>query len=155
MEKALIIYGSSMRNTKTLAQILGQELSERYLVTLKEVSAIKHQDIVENDMVILGSSTWNNGELADDYKDFYDQIGPVDLKGKKAAIFGTGCTWWDEFCGDMVEQMAESWNATIIYPWFQWYGDLSEQVIKEMREWAKIFNPYNFAQSKGKGNSTE
>ncbi len=151
LEKALIIYGSSTRNTERLAEILRQELSERYLVTVKDVADIKNQDIADNDMVILGSSTWNNGELADDYKTFYDQMGSVDLKGKKAAIFGTGCTWWDEFCGDMVEQIVQSWNATIIAPWFQWYGDLSEQVIKEMREWAKIFNPYNFGQSKTKG----
>lgn len=150
MEKALIIYGSSTRNTEALAQILAEELSERYQVTVKDVSNITHQDMTDNEMVILGSSTWNNGELEDDYKEFYDQIGPVDLKGKKAAIFGTGCTWWDEFCGEMVEQIVQSWNATIVAPWFQWYGDLSEQVVKEMKEWAKIFNPYNYNAIRGK-----
>jgi flavodoxin I len=46
--------------------------------------------MTEYDVLILGSSTWGEGELQDDWYDVIDRLSGLDLKGKKVALFGTG-----------------------------------------------------------------
>ena len=38
---------------------------------------------------MLGSYTWGDGELPDDFLDFYDEMEDIDLAGKKAVVFGS------------------------------------------------------------------
>jgi len=142
LEKAIIIYGSSTGNTEKLAQILAKDLEQRFTVTLKDVVDAQPKDMVANDLIVLGSSTWSDGELQEDFQDFYDEMTSVDLKGKKAAVFGTGDSSWDEFCGavDILEQKVKEVNGQIIIPGFKWDGDLSEQAAAEIIEWGKNLN---------------
>lgn len=139
MEKAIVIYGSSTGNTEKLAQILAKDLEQRFSVTLKDVVDAKPKDMEDKDLIILGSSTWNDGELQEDFQDFYDEMDSVDLKGKKAAVFGAGDSSWDEFCRavDIIEQKVKEINGQIIIPGFKWDGELSEQASADIIEWGK------------------
>lgn len=142
MAKAIIIYGSSTGNTEKLAQVLAEELRHNYSVTLKDVVDADPQDMIDKDLIVLGSSTWNEGELQEDFQDFYDEMDSVDLKGKKAAVFGTGDSSWDEFCRavDIIEEKVQELNAQLAAPGFKWDGDLSEQAASDIREWSKNFH---------------
>lgn len=64
-------------------------------------------------------------------------MNSADLKGKKAAVFGTGDSSWDEFCGavDIIEQKVKEVNGQIIASGFKWDGDLSEQAAADIIEW--------------------
>ncbi|MDE6157748.1 MAG: flavodoxin domain-containing protein, partial [Muribaculaceae bacterium] len=51
------------------------------------------------DVLLLGSSTWGNGELEDSWYSFVDGAQSLDLSGKKMALFGCGDeTMSDTFC---------------------------------------------------------
>ena len=139
MEKAVIIYGSSTGNTEKLAQILAEELEQRFSVTLLDAVDAVPEDMADNDMIIFGSSTWYDGELQDDFQEFYDGMETVDLSGKKVAVFGTGDSMWDEFCQavDTIEERALEMKAQIVVPGFKWDGDLCEEAIDSIIDWSR------------------
>jgi flavodoxin I len=39
--------------------------------------------------ILLGAYTWGDGDLPDEFLDFYDNMDDLDLYGKKAAVFGS------------------------------------------------------------------
>ncbi|MEN6350728.1 MAG: flavodoxin [Syntrophomonas sp.] len=139
MATAIVIYGSSTGNTEKLAQVLAEELQQNFSVILKDVVDADPKDMADKDLIVLGASTWNDGELQEDFLDFYDEMDSVDLKGKKAAIFGTGDSSWDEFCKavDILEEKVKGMHADLIAPGFKWDGELSEQAAADIREWGK------------------
>ncbi|HRY13794.1 MAG TPA: flavodoxin [Syntrophomonadaceae bacterium] len=138
MEKALIIYGSSTGNTEKIAQVLAQELKTRFDVTLLDVTDAEPRDMTTNDVLLLGSSTWYDGQLQEDFQEFYDSMDEVDLKGKRVAVFGTGDSSWDEFCAavDILEEKVLELNAEIMAPGFKWDGEVTEEALPDIRTWA-------------------
>ncbi|MGI6551088.1 MAG: flavodoxin [Syntrophomonadales bacterium] len=138
MEKAIIVYGSNTGNTETLAAALSEELKSRFDVTTRNVIDISPQDIINYDLIVLGSSTWNEGELQDDFLDFYDEMDQLDLTGKKVAVFGPGDSNWDEYCRavDILEDKSRQLNANLVTPGFKWDGDIDEEAITEVKKWA-------------------
>ena len=138
MEKALIIYGSSTGNTEKIAQVLAQELKTRFDVTLLDVTDAEPRDMTTNDVLLLGSSTWYDGQLQEDFQEFYDSMDELDLKGKRVAVFGTGDSSWDEFCAavDILEEKVLELNAEIMAPGFKWDGEVTEEALPDIRTWA-------------------
>ena len=55
--------------------------------------------------LILGTSTWGDGELQDDWPGFLDKLGKEDLSGRRVALFGCGDAgiYSDTFCDAMAE----------------------------------------------------
>jgi len=138
LEKALIIYGSSTGNTEKIAQVLAQELKTRFDVTLLDVTDAEPRDMTTNDVLLLGSSTWYDGQLQEDFQEFYDSMDEVDLKGKRVAVFGTGDSSWDEFCAavDILEEKVLELHAEIMAPGFKWDGEVTEEALPDIRTWA-------------------
>ena len=110
MEKALIIYGSSTGNTEKIAQVLAQELKTRFDVTLLDVTDAEPRDMTTNDVLLLGSSTWYDGQLQEDFQEFYDSMDEVDLKGKRVAVFGTGTVPGTNFVPLSIFWKKRSWS---------------------------------------------
>lgn len=139
MANAIIIYGSSTGNTEKLAQVLAEELKQDYSVFLADAADANPQDMLDKDLIVLGSSTWSDGELQEDFQDFYDGMDDINLQGKKAAVFGTGDSNWDQFCRavDIIEEKVKELNAELVAPGFKWDGDLSEQAVADIKEWSK------------------
>lgn len=138
MEKALIIYGSSTGNTEKIAQVLARELEPRFNVTLLDVVDAEPKEMMANEVVLLGSSTWNDGQLQEDFQEFYDSMEEVDLKGKRVAVFGTGESDWDEFCAavEILEEKARDLHADIMAPGFKWDGEVTEEALPDIKTWA-------------------
>ena len=138
MEKAIVVYGSSTGNTEILASALTEELKSRFDVTARNVLDVTPQDIVDYDLIVLGSSTWDEGELQDDFRDFYYDMDQLDLSGKKVAVFGPGDSSWDEFCRavDLLEEKSQELKANLVVPGFKWDGDIDEEAIAEIKKWA-------------------
>ena len=61
------------------------------------------------DVLVLGTSTWGDGDLEDDWFDFLAGLESLDLAGKKIALFGCGDeTMDDTFCsgvGELYERL--------------------------------------------------
>ena len=82
-----IFYGSTNGNTQEAAEKIAEKLGAKTY----DVGKLKSGDEVENyDCLILGTSTWYNGELQDDWDSYLNYLKKVDLSGKKVAFFGLG-----------------------------------------------------------------
>ena len=63
-----IIFGSSMGNTEDAAKLISEKLGIEN--ELKNVADIAPADLNKYTALIIGSSTWNDGELQDDWAGF-------------------------------------------------------------------------------------
>lgn len=94
-----VFYGSTTGNTEELAaQIagkLGIESSDVY-----DVGRVPADKVNSYDCLLLGSSTWGDGELQDDWFDFISGLKKENLSGKKIGLFGCGdsSSYPDTFC---------------------------------------------------------
>ncbi|AAM06078.1 flavodoxin [Methanosarcina acetivorans] len=138
MEKTIIVYGSSTGNTEILAEEIKGTL-EKYdgKVKLMEVTDLHPTDLANYDTILLGCSTWGDGELQDDFIPFEEEMEGVDLKGKKAACFGPGDSTFPLFCNavDLLEEKLKSCGAQIIVEGLKIDGDVDYQLDKA-EEWA-------------------
>jgi flavodoxin I len=89
MSKIGIFYGSTEGNTERVAgkiqALLGTEVTD--LINVASASA---DDFAQYDHVILASSTWEMGELQEDWDTFIDELDDVAWEGKQVAFVGLG-----------------------------------------------------------------
>ena len=95
---------------------------------------------MDYDVIVLGSSTWGDGELQDDFVDFYDKMDKVSLTGKKAAVFGPGDkeSYPDTYCEavNILEERLKKCGAEIIVKNFKVDGDI-EPVMEVAESWGE------------------
>lgn len=139
MTKAIIIYGTTTGNTELLANYIAAGMQSPGLdVTIQNVIDSDVLDLYDYDIIVLGSSTWGDGELQDDFIDFYDELEGLFLGGKKAAAFGPGDSSYDAFCGavDRLDSRLRDCGVDIIAPCLKVDGDVEAAQEKAM-EWGK------------------
>jgi len=135
--KAIVIYGSTTGNTEEVANYVGNGLREAgHEVIVKNVADSTPQELTGYDIVLLGSSTWNEGLLQDDFVPFYEQMTGLSLAGKKAAAFGCGESIYEFFCGavDTLEKKLKELGAEIVATSFKVDGDIGPYLAKA-QEW--------------------
>ncbi len=77
-------------NTEEMAEAIAEGVREQGIeLDVKEVLDAVAVELEQYDGILLGAYTWGDGELPDDFLDFYDELDDVDLTGKKAAVFGS------------------------------------------------------------------
>jgi flavodoxin I len=110
-----IFFASSTGNSEEIASKISSELNE---IEVYDLSGTKITKLNEYDKLILGCSTWGDGELNDDWEDVWVDFCKLDLSNKTIALFGLGDqeSYSDEFCsamGIIYEQLINS-KATIV-----------------------------------------
>ena len=100
--KVSIYYGSTTGTTEAVANTIAEKLGLP-ADAIHEVSELDEDAIAENDVLVLGTSTWGEGELQDDWYDGVEVLKGADLTGKKIALFGCGDSqsYCDTFCDGM------------------------------------------------------
>jgi flavodoxin I len=83
-----IIYGSNGGATEGVAKMIKDKLALE--VDLLDIGRIKMDKLSEYSHLILGTSTWGEGELQDDWDDAFDEFQSVEFGGKTVAFFGLG-----------------------------------------------------------------
>ncbi|MBQ3617348.1 MAG: flavodoxin [Bacteroidales bacterium] len=115
MKKTVIIYGSTTGNAAKAAETIAAKLGGG---DVKEVSSAKKSDLADYDNIILGSSTWGDGELQDDWFGFISEVKSANLSGKTVAVFGVGdqFSYSDTYVNAMGElyEAAKSAGAKIV-----------------------------------------
>ncbi|MSN96125.1 flavodoxin [Campylobacter sp. FMV-PI01] len=94
-----IVYGSSMGNTESAAKTICEKLGLACdVINIADTDA---NTLNGYDKLICGTSTWNSGDLQDDWE-YFDFSG-LDLNGKTVAVFGVGDSqsYGDEFCNGL------------------------------------------------------
>ena len=110
-----IFFASSTGNSEEIASKISTALNG---IEVFDLSGTKIEKMNDYDKLILGSSTWGDGELNDDWEDIWGDFCKLDLSNKTIALFGLGDqeSYSDEFCsamGIIYEQIAKS-GAKII-----------------------------------------
>jgi flavodoxin I len=139
MEKAIVVYGSTTGNTEQMASWITEMLAGLdYVVAMKNVTDASPGELADYDLILLGSSTWGEGELQEDFEPFYEQMDDIGLKGKKAAVFGPGDSSYELFCKavDMLEEKLSELEAEVVVEGLKVDGDVG-LVKDEIRDWAK------------------
>ncbi|WP_135548579.1 flavodoxin [Paenibacillus cymbidii] len=90
MTSILLVYASMTGNTEDMAQAIaeGVRLAGAEVVVKDVLDANKHE-LANHDGILLGAYTWGDGDLPDEFLDFYEEMDDLDLTGKKAAAFGS------------------------------------------------------------------
>ncbi len=96
MANILLVYGSTTGNTEMTAEQIADSLSA-HQVEVQDVVDTTPEDLESAEILILGSSTWDDGLLQQDFREFVEGL-EVDLSGKKMAIFGLGDSNYPDFC---------------------------------------------------------
>ena len=121
--KTGIFYGSTYGNTQEsgeqLVQLLGETLGAK--PEIFDVHSTKTEKLLDFDLILVGCSTWNIGELQDDWDDKLGDLDSLDLSGKFVALFGAGDQFgYSDSFADSLGILAEKFagrGATLIGKW--------------------------------------
>ncbi len=118
MKKYGIFYGSATGTTADVASRIGAQLG----VDAADIKNVKDVDPVQfgdYEVLVLGTSTWGDGEIEEDWYDVLAGVEMLALKGKKIALFGCGDeNMSDTFCngvGELYSRLKKT-GATFIAP---------------------------------------
>lgn len=91
-----IFYASSTGNTEEVAEKICSKLDGFELIDIASEGIDK---INQCSTVIIGSPTWGEGDLQDDWEDVFADLQEVDFSDKTVALFGLGDqdSYGDEF----------------------------------------------------------
>ncbi|MGY2575204.1 flavodoxin FldB [Vibrio sp. C8] len=115
-----LFYGSTTCYTEMAAEkmraIIGDELLDIHNVKETPLSLMS-----DYDLLILGISTWDFGEIQEDWNELWDQIDGVPLNGKSVALFGLGDQegygeWYLDAMGLLHDEIKKT-GANIIGYW--------------------------------------
>ena len=103
MKKIAIVYASQsyFKNTKLVAEMI----RDVYVEHGAEVDMIRFQDVPEDfdfqqyDHVDFGMYTWDNGAIPEEALNIYESINRLLSKDTTTSVFGTGDTFYPNFCG--------------------------------------------------------
>lgn len=119
MKQYGVFYGSATGTTAKVAEEIGKALGTSDNVDVVDVSKAAPDMLGDYEVLVLGTSTWGDGEVEDDWYDLLAGIEELALRGKKIALFGCGDeTMADTFCngvGELYERLQKT-GAEFIAP---------------------------------------
>ncbi len=90
MSKIGLFYGTTTGKTESAAEMIKDEFGGDSIVTLHDIADVSDSDFSDYEYLIIGSPTWDIGELQSDWDGFFEELDNIDFTGKKVAYFGTG-----------------------------------------------------------------
>ncbi|MBS2771690.1 flavodoxin [Anoxybacillus rupiensis] len=118
MMKVIMVYTSMTGNTEEIANAILEGIQEEGIeVEVKEVLDASADELEAYDGILLGAYTWGDGELPDDFLDFYDEMDSIHLSGKKAAVFGSCDSGYEKYGAAvdiLVEKLQELGAAVVL-----------------------------------------
>lgn len=98
MSKIVMIFASMTGNTEDIADAIADGIREAGgELTQQNVMDSKGKELLDYDGILLGAYTWGDGDLPDEFLDFYDEMEELDLRGKAAAVFGSCDSSYSEY----------------------------------------------------------
>ncbi|MBN1516543.1 flavodoxin [Candidatus Sumerlaeota bacterium] len=120
MSRLGLFFGSSSGNTEAAAELIRERLGGELEVFMNVADAYP-EDMDQCDALIFGVSTWEDGQLQDDWDIFFPDFEEIDLTGKTVALFGLGDA--KGYSGMFVDAMRILYNkviergATVVGSW--------------------------------------
>jgi flavodoxin II len=88
-----LFYGSTTCYTEMAAEKIQAQLNALFdeeVVSLHDIKDVSLARTAEYDIIIFGISTWDFGELQEDWESHWEDVHTLNLKGKTIALFGLG-----------------------------------------------------------------
>jgi flavodoxin I len=86
----LLVYASMTGNTEEMANLIVEGMREAgATVEQKDILEVDAAELQNYDGILLGTYTWGDGDLPDEFLDFYEEMDALNLTGKRAAVFGS------------------------------------------------------------------
>ncbi len=102
MPKIGLFYASSTGNTEKVAQLIKNKISKNE-VDLHDIAQSVDNAMENYDLIIIGASTWGEGDLQDDWEDYIDNLDKINFSNKTVAMFGLGDQ--DEYYDNFLDAM--------------------------------------------------
>jgi flavodoxin I len=115
-----LFYGSDTGNTESVAHQIKDLLGED-VVTIHDIYETTPEDFAKYEKIIIGLSTWYDGQLQSDWDDFFETFKGIDFSGKTVAFFGLGdqigyCEYYCDGVG-ILSEVAKANGAKLIGKW--------------------------------------
>ncbi|MDM7861454.1 flavodoxin FldB [Alteromonas sp. ASW11-36] len=119
-----LFYGSTTCYTEMAAEKIQQQMNELFGFECVDLYNIKdtglHQT-AEYDVLILGISTWDFGEIQEDWESQWQDIRGLHLEGKIVALYGLGdqmgyADWFQDALGMLHDEVLAR-QASVIGYW--------------------------------------
>ena len=119
-----LFYGSTTCYTEMTAEKIQAQMASLFELPIVDLYNIKDtglSKIVNYDWLILGISTWDFGELQEDWESQWTDLANYDLTGKAVALYGQGdqegyAEWFQDALG-MLHQVAIEQGARVVGYW--------------------------------------
>lgn len=119
-----LFYGSTTCYTEMAAEKIQTQLNNLFddqVVTLHNIKDDNLSLTAHYDIIIFGISTWDFGELQEDWESHWEEVHALDLSGKTVALFGLGdqygyADWFQDALG-MLHDAIKPTNCNIIGYW--------------------------------------
>lgn len=116
MKEVILIYTSMTGNTELMAEAIVGGL-DSVKVTAKDPFDVNPEDLLKYDGILIGTYTWEDGSIPDEFMFFFEELDELDLKGKQAAVFGSGDSFYNSTFGAAIHQFdnkLKELGATIV-----------------------------------------
>lgn len=116
-----LFYGSTTCYTEIAAEKIQQALTPEFQVELHNLKDVNIAECIKYDLLILGISTWDYGELQEDWESQWSDLVNVSLDGKIVALYGMGdqigyTDWFQDALG-MLNEVVEEQGAYVVGHW--------------------------------------
>ena len=134
-----LFYGSTTCYTEIAAEKI-QETIGAELVELHNIKDIPLVNCLVYDFIILGISTWDYGEIQEDWESIWLDINDLDFNGKTVALYGMGdqigyTDWFQDALGMLHEQVIAQGAHLIGYWPNQGYEFSASKALTEDNEY--------------------
>ncbi len=89
MKKIGLFYGSDTGNTEVIAGLIQNKIGEEN-IDIIDVYDFDISDFNKYENIIIGLSTWHDGQLVSAFDDIESDFKEIDFSGKKIALYGLG-----------------------------------------------------------------
>lgn len=111
-----LFYGSTTCYTEMAAEKIQAQLNAIFdddIVDLHNIKDVPLSRTASYDIVIFGISTWDFGELQEDWESHWEDVFTTDLTGKTVALFGLGdqigyTDWFQDALGMLYDAIVPS-----------------------------------------------
>lgn len=144
--KIAVFYGSTTCYTEMVAEKIQVLLSSdpalpaHSSVTLHNLKTQPMALMADYDVLILGISTWDFGELQEDWEAHWDEINKLDLTGKIVALYGMGdqlgyAEWFLDAMGMLHHAISEQACQRIGFWSTEGYDFIRSKAVTDDNEW--------------------
>ncbi|UJF19669.1 flavodoxin FldB [Vibrio sp. SS-MA-C1-2] len=114
-----LFYGSSTCYTEMAAEKIRDHIGKE-IVDIYNIKDINSDKMLSYDLLILGISTWDFGEIQEDWQEVWHQLDALELNNKVIALFGLGDQegygeWYLDAMGLLHDELAATGASFIGY----------------------------------------